>query len=107
RNLYKILAYSRNIGIGPNAITKPDITAATRIPVPLAEGQFKLNTALSAVGFATTGGTRKIKLCRPATGILKMEMLSKSALITGRPHKNTTTLRMAHGIQALATSAEL
>src|SRR5690242_7547467 len=107
RTLYKVFAYWRSMAIGPKPMTNPEMMAATRMPVPLAESQFKLNTALSAVGFATTGGTRKIKLCRPLTGILRIERLSKKVLMTGSPHRNTTTLRMAHGVQALATSAEL
>src|SRR5215469_15973509 len=107
RTLWKVFAYWRSMAIGPKPMTNPEMMAATRIPVPLAESQFKLNTAPSGVGFATTGGTRNIKLCRPATGILKMERLSKNVLTAGSPQRNTITVRMAHGVQALATSAEL
>src|SRR5579863_8725209 len=50
-------------------MTRPEITAASRIPEPVAESQFKPNTAPSAVGFDTTGGTRCTNLLRPVTGI--------------------------------------
>src|SRR5579859_762303 len=107
RTLYKVFVYWRSMAIGPKPMTNPEMMAATKMPVPLAESQFKLKTALSGVGFATTGGTRRIKLCSPLTGILRMERLSKNVLATGSPHRNTTTLRMAHGVQAFATSTEL
>src|ERR1700739_1723560 len=48
---------------------KADMTAASKIPEPVAESQVKPNTAASAVGFATTGGTRCTILWRPVTGI--------------------------------------
>src|SRR5579864_8756899 len=48
---------------------KPEIIAATRIPDPVAEIQFRPNTAASAVGFGTTGGTRCTILLSPLTGI--------------------------------------
>src|SRR5690242_19194571 len=107
RTRYKVFAYWRSIATGPKPITNPEMMAATRMPVPLADSQFRLKTVLSGVGFATTGGTRRIKLCRPLTGILRIERLSKNVLMTGSPHRKTTTLRMAHGVQAFATSAEL
>ena len=37
---------------------KPEMMAAIKIPEPVAEIQFNPNTAASAVGFGTTGGTR-------------------------------------------------
>jgi len=48
---------------------KADMIAARRIPEPVAESQFKPNTAASAVGLVTTGGTRCTILLRPITGI--------------------------------------
>src|SRR5208283_4752500 len=101
RTLYKVFTYCRNICIGPKPITKPAMMDAKKMPLPEADNQLKLNTAGSAAGFATTGGTRRIKLCRPATGILKIEILSRKALMLGSPHKNTVTLRISQGTQAL------
>src|SRR6266576_6341893 len=48
---------------------KADMIAAIRIPEPVADSQFRPNTAASAAGFATTGGTRCTILLRPVTGI--------------------------------------
>ena len=107
RTLYKVFPYCRSICSGPNPITNPEMMAATRMPLPVADSQLKLNTAPSAVFFATTGGTRRIRLCSPLTGILKIEILSRKALTLGSPHRNTNTLRMTQGVHALTTSPVL
>src|SRR5213592_3611641 len=107
RTLYKVFPYWRSICSGPNPITNPEMMAATRMPLPVADSQLKLNTAASAVFLATTGGTLRIRLCKPLTGILKIEILSRKALTLGSPHRNTSTLKMTHGVHALTTSPEL
>src|SRR6266702_7795943 len=107
RTLYKVFPYWRSICSGPKPITKPEMMAAIRMPLPVADSQLKLNTAASGVLFATTGGTLMIRLCKPLTGILKTEILSRQALTLGSPQRNTSTLRMTHGVHALATSPAL
>src|SRR6516225_2846447 len=65
---------------------KPEITAAIRIPEPVAEIQFKPKTAASVVGFGTTGGTRCTILLRPATGICGLVIVlgrTRHALMNG------------------------
>src|SRR5260370_141382 len=107
RTLYKVFPYCRSICRGPKPITKPEMTAAIRMPLPVADSQLKLNTAPSGALLATTGGTLRIRLCRPLTGILKTEILSRMALTLGNPQRKTSTLRMTQGTQALATSPAL
>src|ERR1035438_5077248 len=104
RTLYRVLPYCRKSWIGPKPINKPEIMAANRMLVPDADNQFNWKTAASGVGFATTGGIRKIKLCNPLTGILKMEILSRKAFADGSPQTKTSTLRMAQGVHAFRTS---
>src|SRR5580698_9670915 len=104
RTLYKVLPYCRKSCKGPKPMRKPEIMAAIRMAVPEAEIQFNWKIAGSGVGFATTGGMRRIKLWSPATGILKMEILSRTALTEGSPHANTSTLKTAHGTHAFTTS---
>src|ERR1700682_3552749 len=93
RTLYRVLPYWRKSCKGPKPIKRPEMMAAIKMPVPEAEIQFNWKIAASGVGFATTGGTRRIRLCSPATGILKMEILSRKALTEGSPHKNTSMLK--------------
>src|ERR1700730_4768583 len=81
-------------------ITRPAMIEASRIPLPDADSQLKLKTAPSAVGLATTGGTRRTSLSRPGTEIFNSENPSMNAFVCGRPQTNTTTLRMIHGNQA-------
>src|SRR3982074_1305629 len=70
------------------------------MPLPDADSQLKLKTAPSAVGFATTGGTRRTSLSRPGIGIFSSENPSRNAFVCGNPHTKTTTLRIIHGSQA-------
>src|SRR5689334_6240116 len=47
---------------------KPEMTAAKRMPLPVADSQLKPNTAGSGAGLATAGGTRSTSLLTPAIG---------------------------------------
>src|ERR1051325_10903990 len=71
--------------------------AAMRIAVPVAESQFRMKTAGSAVAWVTTGGTRCTILSRPGMANRGAEMWSSSAFTAGRPHRKTTIVRMTHG----------
>lgn len=103
---------------------KADTIAATKIPEPVAESQFKPNTAASAVGCATTGGTRCTILLRPVTGICGLVIMLggvRQVLIEGNifsgvfmnllpvvvPQQKTSTLRTIQGSQARTTSPPL
>jgi hypothetical protein len=100
---------------------KPEMTAAIRIPEPVAEIQFNANTAASTVGFGTTGGTRSTILLRPTTGIWRFvivlggicHVLMKENTFSGVfitflpvyvPQQKTNILRTSHGNHALTTS---
>src|SRR5262245_5784094 len=80
--------------------------AAKRIPVPVAESQFKRKTAssglvgLSEVGGGTTGGVRRTELCRPATANEGAESLSNDCFTLGTPQMKTRMLSKTQGIQA-------
>ncbi len=76
------------------------MSAATRIPLPVAESQLATKTALSALGCDTTGGIRNTRLSSPAIANDGLEIPSSSALTCGNPQRNTTTLRMSHGVHA-------
>ena len=80
---------------------------ARKIPLPVADIQLKLKIAASAVGFATTGGTRITSLSRPSTGIVGAEIPSSKAFVCGNPQTKTTTLRIIQGIQARRISFEV
>src|SRR5256885_7118096 len=71
--------------------------AAIRIAVPVADSQFNVSTAGSAVGRRTTGATRCTILSRPEMGKRGAEMASSRALTLGSPQRKTTTVRMIHG----------
>ena len=102
-------------------IIKPEITAANKMPDPVAESQLNPNTAASGVGFATTGGIRWDNLFRPVTGICGFVILLGgvdqvfidakvfsgvfiNALPVGVPQQNTHALSTSHGSHARATS---
>lgn len=59
RTRHSARPYTRNIARGGKPIANPATTAASRMPVPVAENTFSRNTAASggALGGAT-GGTR-------------------------------------------------
>src|SRR5258706_4796758 len=90
----------------------PASSAASRIPVPVAESQLSLNTAssggvgLSAVGTGTMGGVRTTTLCRPETEKAGAEMLLSCFLTAGTPQTKTNTLNKIHGNQAARSFAE-
>src|SRR2546421_6035631 len=73
---------------------------ANKMPLPDADRKLKLKTAFSAVGFATTGGTRSTSLSRPGIGIFGAARPSRNPFVCGNPQTKTTTLRMIHGSQA-------
>src|ERR1035438_425925 len=103
---------------------KPEMIAANRIPDPVAEIQFKPNTAASGVGFTTTGGMRWESLLRPVTGIWGLvillggvdEVLRDGNTFSGVfmtflpvvvPQQKTQMQSTSHGSQARATSPRL
>src|ERR1700756_1524312 len=103
---------------------KPEMIAAIRIPEPVAESQLNPNTAASAVGFTTTGGTRCTILWSPGTGICGLvillagvpQVLMEANTFSGVfmiflpvyvPQQKTNTLRTSHGNHARATSPRL
>src|SRR3954468_5514391 len=98
-----------NISLTLSPITKPAMIAAIRMPVPVAEMTPHFQTAGSTLGAATAGSTRCTRLCSP--GICHsqyvMPFIFRNALITGRPHRNNTTVKMTHGVQALITRSRL
>src|SRR3954465_5884294 len=73
--------------------------AATRIAVPVADSQLKLNTAGSAVARVTTGGTRCTILSSPGIGHLGAEIASRGAFTIGKPQRKTTIVSTIHGSQ--------
>src|ERR1700739_1703430 len=98
-------------------ITKPEMTAAIRIPEPVAESQLKPNTAAAAVGLATTGGTRCTILLSPFTGncglvillggvlqvLVEVNTFSGVFMIflpVNVPQQKTRMLRISQGSQA-------
>src|SRR5271165_4671744 len=68
RTCHRVCHHMMTILENGRPMMKPEITAANRIPDPVAESQLKPNTAASGVGFATTGGMRCDNLLRPVTG---------------------------------------
>src|SRR5438552_2610023 len=73
---------------------------ASKMPLPEADKKLKLNTAFSAAGLATTGGTRRTSLSRPGIGIFGAAIPSRKPFVCGKPQTKTTTLRIIHGSQA-------
>ena len=65
--------------------TDPEMIAASKIPVPVAESRLKLKTALSMCGAATTGGTFCTSSCSPATGTFAIQMPSSDSTHLRRP----------------------
>src|SRR5581483_11392935 len=105
-------------------ITKPEMIAAIRIPVPVADTQLNANTAPSLVGLGTTGGTRCTRLLTPAMGIFgdvialagvfhvardvnTFSGVSKMRLPVWVPHRKTMQLRTSQGTHARTTSPRL
>src|SRR6476620_4089795 len=89
--------YVRTRSAGRQRIAAPVTSAASRIAVPVAESQLKVNTAASGAAVATTGGTRNTDLSSPPIASFGAEMPFSSALTWGSPHANTRTLSTTHG----------
>src|SRR4029450_5506200 len=92
-----VATYVRARSAGRHRIATPVTSAARRIAVPVADSQFRLNTAASGAAVATTGGTRNTALSSPAIGSFGAEMPFSSALTCGSPHAKTRTLKTIHG----------
>src|SRR5258706_10175096 len=106
-------------------MTRPPTSAATKIPLPVADNQLKVKIAASGlvglpgVGVGTTGGVRTTTLCRPGTGksILvapcctrispRIDLVTyspfKKFFACGIPQTKTKTLSNTHGVQARTT----
>src|ERR1051326_1973112 len=80
------------------------MSEATKMPLPVADSQLKVKIAGSAVGLATTGGTRMTSLSSPGTKIFGAEIASSKDFVCGNPQTKTTTLRIIHGSQARTIS---
>src|SRR4030095_642905 len=78
-----------------------------RIPVPVADSQFRTYTAPSGAAFGTTGGILWTIWCSPAIGTLTTELPSRKVFTCGSPQRKTSTLRMANGTQARTISPEV
>ena len=70
--------------------------------VPVAESQLKTNTAGSAVGLATTGGTRKTASCRTGNLNVTRETRLRNVFAWGTPQANTRIESRIQGIQAFS-----
>src|ERR1035438_1200609 len=68
RTCHRVCHHMATIFGSDRPMMKPEMTAANRIPDPVAESQLSPNTAASGAGFATTGGMRCDSLLRPVTG---------------------------------------
>src|SRR4029079_15298316 len=79
----------------------PVTIAASRIAVPVAESQLKMNTAPSGVALPTTGGTRDTSLSKPGIGKLGAERWFRNVFTCGVPHANTITTSTTHGVIAV------
>src|SRR5690606_17980883 len=100
-----VLKKVRTIPIGVYFITNALTTAASRIPVPVADSRFSEYTAASGCGADTTGGTLRIALCSPAMGNAGANRLLSHALTGGRPQINTNTDKITQGVQAAISAA--
>src|SRR5436190_19901254 len=70
-------------------------------PVPVADSQLRLKTALSGCGFDTTGGARRTRLCSQGTCQVGLEIELNHPFTCGSPQANTKTERRIQGIQAI------
>src|SRR5258705_2430191 len=88
------------------------------MPEPVADNQFRLYTAFSVAGLATTGGTFCTISLSPGTGISIFvtpfhayaifafaSPPFRRVLTCGTPHRNTNTDNTIHGTQARVTAA--
>src|SRR5258708_8434918 len=100
-----VFQYTCAILQGVKPMIRPEIIAATTIPDPVAVSQFNEYTAASGVGLRTTGRTRWIIRCNPATGSLGPDSLPTAVFTVGKPHAKTHPLKTSPAIQATATNA--
>src|SRR6266542_5003286 len=106
-----VFRYVRNISRGENPISSPATFAASRIPVPVAESQLNVNTAVSGlvgfsgVAFGTTGGARVTTMCNPAIWKFGAEILSSDDFTFGKPQKNKIRVSRIHGVHARRSAA--
>src|SRR6266404_4732855 len=113
RTRTRVSQYVRAICPAFNPIINPATIPDTRIPLPVADSQFNVNTASSGfvgrsgVGEATTGGERITTLCRAATWNFGAAISLKNFFTLGTPHRKTTRLSNTHGAQARMTSARV
>src|SRR5208282_4493770 len=124
RMCHKVCHHMATIFVKDRPMMKPEMVAAIRIPVPVAESQLKPKTAASGVGFTTTGGMRWDSRLRPVTGNCGLVILLGSVdqarmdvntfsgvfmifLPVNVPQQKTNTLSTSHGTHARATSARL
>src|SRR5687768_5324257 len=99
-----VRTYVRAMSPGLHRIATAVTSAASRIAVPVADNQLRLNTAASAAEVSTTGGTRSTALSRPVTGNRGADTAFSAAFTCGRPHANTRTLRTTQGRYAKAVT---
>src|SRR5215831_15834882 len=96
----KVVTYRRSRSATEYLSANPEMIAAMRIAVPVADSQLSEKTAASGVGLGTTGGTRETILSRPAIGMFGEEMWLRKLLTCGVPHANTTRTSTIHGMRA-------
>src|SRR5438128_12673747 len=80
------------------------MTAAARMPEPVADSQLSVYMAASRVGLLATGGIFCTTLCSAGHSYLKTDRLSSSFFHSGMPHRNTSTDRISQGSQAFSTA---
>src|SRR5271169_4324594 len=124
RTCHRVCHHMATILVKGRPMMNPEMTAANRIPDPVAESQLKPNTAASGVGFATTGGMRWDNLLRPVTGNCGLvillggvdQVLMDVNTFSGvfmiflpviEPQQKTQTLSTNQGSHARATSPRL
>src|SRR5450755_1713671 len=124
RTCHRVCHHMITIFENGRPMMKPEMTAANRIPDPVAESQLKPNTAASGVGFATTGGIRWDNLFRPLTGncglvillggvdqvLIEVNTFSgvfMTFLPVNVPQQKTHTMSISQGSHARATSPRL
>ena len=96
----KVRPYTLTIWSGLRPSTTPAKNPAKSSAVPVAESALNVKIADSASGCTTTGGTRMIALCSSGISNAGANQALSAFLITGRPHRNTNTLRKTHGNHA-------
>src|ERR1035438_4825113 len=78
---------------GEKPSSRPLTMPVTSRLVPVAESQLKTNTAGSAVGFETTGGTRSTAWCRTGKLNVTWEAWLRKVFTWGTPQANRSEER--------------